>query len=81
MKKLILLSALLFSNICFSSDVSVKCYSGGTLTFSKNVIDVIPGDGYLVAIDRQFTYAITGDCVIIFPIMQKNKNQRSKYLN
>lgn len=73
MRKLLVTTLLLVSSCAFAKNFDVKCYSNGTLIYSKVVEDVSEIDGLLVLKDEGRIIFTNGNCVMqyIKPIHHK----------
>ena len=75
MRKLLVACLLLVSTCAFAKNFDVKCYSAGTLIYSKVVQDVSEIDGLLVVKDGNHIVFTNGNCVMEYvkPIYHKKK--------
>lgn len=58
---------LILSSSALAGKVHVSCWSGSHLIYNKMVIEIIPGDGYIVTRDEKNVSVISANCVIDYP--------------
>ena len=78
MKKLVATLLILITHNAYAEKIDVQCWSAGKEVFHKKLDKVFPGDNYVGASDKKYTYFLFANCIVSYDNKTLNKELKHK---